>query len=97
MEKRIQISIKLYEMMVDYIQNHFDPSDQQRFMEIYRGIEAKREADLRHNLYSAYKAEMDPTAREMLRSSYLDKAGIPPHGRWNEETERKFREDNFNF
>ncbi len=76
MEKRIQISIKLYEMMVDYIQNHFDPSDQQRFMEIYRGIEAKREADLRHNLYSAYKAEMDPTAREMLRSSLFVCTGM---------------------
>ena len=95
MEKRIQISLKLYEMMVAYIQDHPDPSDLQRFMAIRHGIDMKRDAEIRRNLYSAYKTETDPETREMLRASYLNKAGIPSHGRWNEEAECRFREANF--
>ena len=69
MEKRIQIPVRLYEMMVDYIQDHYDPSDQQRFLAIRHGIEAKHDAEIRRNLYSAYKAETVPTTREALRLS----------------------------
>jgi len=95
MEKRIQIPLTLYSLMVEYIQEHYDPCDQQRFMKIRAGIEEKRQAEIRRNLYSAYKAETDPEAREMLRISYLDKAGFPSHGRWGEQTEKSFREGNF--
>lgn len=95
MEKRIQIPQALYSLMVDYIYAHYDPDDQQRFMKIRAGIEAKQQAETRRNLYSAYKAESDPETREMLRISYLDKAGIPSHGRWGEEAEKNFREGNF--
>ncbi len=95
MEKRIQIPQALYSLMVEYIQDHYDPDDQQRFMKIRAGIEAKQQAEIRRNLYSAYKAEPDPETREMLRVSYLDKAGIPSHGRWGEEAEKCFREGNF--
>ncbi len=97
MEKRIQIPLKLYEMMVSYIEDHFDPSDRQRYMAICHGVDEKRDADIRRNLYSAYKSETNPVTREILRSSYLDKAGIPSHGRWNEETERNYREGNLTF
>ncbi len=97
MEKRIQIPMKLYEMMVDYIQDHYDPSDQYRFLAIRHGIEAKHDAEIRRNLYSAYKAESDPATREALRLSYLDKAGVPSHGRWSEKEEKNFREGNFSF
>ena len=97
MEKRIQIPQALYSLMVDYILDHYDPNDQQRFTQIYNGIERKRQAELRHNLYSAYKTETDTESREMLRISYLDKAGIPSHGRWEEETEMKYREGKFDF
>ena len=96
MEKRIQIPLALYSLMVDYIQDHYDPDDRQRFMKIRAGIEEKQQAEIRRNLYSAYKAESYPEAREMLRISYLDKAGVPSHGRWGEETEKNFREGNFN-
>ena len=82
MEKRIQIPQALYSLMVEYIQDHYDPDDRQRFMRIRNGIEQKQQAEIRRNLYSAYKAEIDPETREMLRISYLDKAGIPSHGRW---------------
>ena len=95
MEKRIQIPLALYSLMVDYIQDHYDPDDRQRFMKIRAGIEEKQQADIRRNLYSAYKAASDPETREMLRISYLDKAGIPSHGRWGEEAEKCFREGNF--
>ena len=37
----------------------------------------------------------DPETREMLRISYLDEAGIPSHVRWGDETEKSFREGNF--
>ena len=52
MEKRIQIPVRLYEMMVDYIQDHYDPSDQQRFLAIRHGIEAKHDAEIFHKLAS---------------------------------------------
>ena len=97
MEKRIQIPLALYSLMVEYILDHYDPDDRQRFMKIHDGIEEKHQAEIRRNLYSAYKAEADPETREMLRISYLDKAGIPSHGRWGEETEKRFREGDFDF
>ncbi len=95
MEKRTQIPLKLYEMMVGYIKDHYDPSDKQRYMEISHGIQMKREAEIRRNLYSAYKTEADPVTREMIRTSYLDKVGIPSHGRWSEQAELHFREGLF--
>ena len=97
MEKRVQISQSLYLMMVNYIMDHYDPNDRERFIHIRDGIERKRQADIRHNLYSAYKTETDPETREILRASYLDTAGVPSHGRWDEEAEASFREGNFAF
>lgn len=95
MEKRTQLPTTLYELMVAYIEDHYDPEDQQRFRSIQAGINRKREAEIRRNLYLAYKKESDPETREMLRISYLDKAGIPSHGRWDETTERKYKNGDF--
>ena len=95
MEKRIQLPLSLYELMVSYIQDHYDPDDRQRFNNILSGVKAKQDAEIRRNLYSAYKTETDPETRKMLRISYLDEAGIPSHGRWGEETEKSFLEGNF--
>ena len=95
MNKRIQIPAELYSLMVDYIQDHYDPADSQRFNAISAGIKAKQDAEIRRSLYSAYKTQADPEAREVLRQSYLDKAGVPSHGRWSEKTEVLFREGNF--
>lgn len=97
MEKRIQIPAALYNLMVEYIQDHYDPDDRQRYNTISVGIKAKQDAEIRRNLYSAYKSQTDPETREMLRQSYLDKAGIPSHGRWSEKAEDLFREGNFEF
>ena len=95
MEKRIQLPITLYKLMVAYIQDHYDPEDQQRFGQIVAGLERKRDAEIRRNLYSAYKTESDPETREILRISYLDKAGVSSHGRWGEATERKYMNSEF--
>ena len=95
MEKRIQIPVSLYKLMVEYIEDHFDPGDRDRFFAIRSGVERKSAAEIRHNLYSAYKTSPDPEVREMTRCAYLDMAGIPSHGRWNEETENHFRDGNF--
>ncbi len=95
MEKRIQIPQSLYEMMIGYIYDHYDPADRQRFLAIRDGVERKREAEIRRNLYSAYKTEADSDTREMLRTAYLDKAGVPSHGRWSKLTDELFRKGNF--
>ncbi len=97
MVKRIQIPAPLYELMVDYIQDHYDPADQQRFNAILNGVKAKQNAEIRRNLYTAYKTQTEPEAREMLRQSYLDKAGYPSHARWAEEVEKLFFEGNLDF
>lgn len=95
MKKRIQLPLSLYDLMVSYIQDHYDPNDRQRFNDIMSGVKAKQDAEIRRNLYSAYKNESDPETREMLRVSYLDKAGIPSHSRWDEATERKYMNGDF--
>jgi len=95
MKKRIQLPIALYELMVAYIQDHYDPEDEQRFKQIVAGLERMRDAEMRRNLYTAYKMEPDPETRELLRNSYLDKAGIPSHGRWGETAERKHMNGEF--
>ena len=41
MEKRIQIPARLYEQMVSYIDNHYDPRDSSRYAAIQHGIEQK--------------------------------------------------------
>ena len=95
MEKRTQIPVSLYEAMIDYIQKHYDPSCKEQYLFIYRGVISKQDAEIKRNLYSAYKTEKDPDTREMLRLSYLDKAGIPSHGRWTREVEEEFKKGNF--
>ena len=97
MKKRIQIPVTLFEMMVGYIRDHYDPSDRQRYISILKGVEEKRDAEIRHNMYTAYKIQSDPETREALRASYLDKAGIPSHGRWEREAEEHFKEGDFTF
>ena len=97
MDKRIQIPLALYEAMVGYIGDHYDPHDRSRFDYIQKEVKRKREAESRRNMYSAYKSQADPEEREKLRQAYLDEVGIPSHGRWGEETEAQFRKGNFDF
>ena len=96
MEKKIQIPLELFETMVAYIQDHFDALDSKRYNYICRGVENKRQAEIKHNLYSAYKAQTNSETREILRHAYLDQAGIPSHGRWDAQGENQFRQRTFN-
>ena len=66
----------LYELMVSYIQSHYDPDDGERFNRIRLGIEAKQNAEIRRNLFTGYMTQTEPETREMLRRAYLSEAGI---------------------
>ena len=90
MKKRIQIPVRLYEQMVSYIRNHYDSLDSSTYYAIQQGVERKRDAEIRHSIYSSYKTSDDPDTREMLRQSYLEKSGIT--GIWGEELERKIKD-----
>ncbi len=76
MAKRIQIPVDLYELMIDYIQSHYDPEDRDRFNTIRLGIEAKRAAEIRRNLFTGYMTQEEPETKEILRKAYLVEAGI---------------------
>ena len=82
MQKRIQIRLDQYDLMVAYILDHYDPDDIDRFRRIIRGISEKQEAMNRHNVYSIYKTVNDQETKEIARQMYLDKAGIPTEFRW---------------
>lgn len=74
MAKRIQIPLELYELMVGYIHDHYDPNDQERFTKISSGIAAKRAALLQHDLFTEYMTQKEPEIREILRQVYLSEA-----------------------
>ena len=85
MGKNIQIPLDLYEAMVTYICNHYDPVDRDLHQWICNGIRIKERNIIRRNLFSAYKTETDSETKETLRQAYLDETGIPSHGRWSAE------------
>ena len=82
MQKRIQIRLDQYDLMVAYILDHYDSDDIERFRRIVHGINEKQEAMNRHNVYSIYKTVKDQETKEIARQMYLDKAGIPTEFRW---------------
>ena len=47
-----------------------------------RGIEAKQEAMIRHNVYTIYKSSENDQTRETARQIYLEKAGIRQDLTW---------------
>ncbi len=74
MQKRIQISLELYYLMKDYIEDHYDADDSVRYYKIRKGIEEKEMASLRRGLYSEYKSN----GNEEARKAYLELTGIRP-------------------
>ena len=68
--------------MVEYIHDHYDPDDINRYHRIELGIEAKQDAIARHNAYTVYKSENDPEMRELARQIFLEKTGIHQDFRW---------------
>ena len=83
MTKRIQIPLELYELMVGYIHDHYDPDDRERFTKISCGISAKRAAIIQHNLFTEYMTQKEPEIREIMRQAYLSGTDIPENNKQN--------------
>ena len=81
-DKRIQIPLKLYNLMITYIYDHYDETDRERFGQICNGIEQKADACLRHTAYSISKSHSDPQKREAARQYYLNLVGMTDSFRW---------------
>lgn len=82
MQKRIQIQYDLYGLMVEYILDHYDANDLDRYHRIVSGIDEKRKAMTRHNVYTVYKMAKDQETKEIARKMYLEEAGIHPDFQW---------------
>ena len=82
MPKRIQIRNDLYDLMVEYIMDHYDADDMDRYRRIVCGIDEKRKAMTRHNAYTIYKSAKDQETKKITRKMYLGKAGIHPDFQW---------------
>lgn len=82
MQKRIQIKMELFELMVSYIRDHYDTDDRERYHRITDGVEEKQEALAKHNAYTVYKTGQDKETREAARQIYLEKTGMLPDFRW---------------
>ena len=82
MKKRIQIRNDLYDLMVEYIMDHYDADDMDRYRRIVCGIDEKRKAMARHNVYTIYKSAKDQETKEIARKMYLGEAGIHPDFQW---------------
>ena len=54
-DKRIQIPLRLYDLMIAYIYDHYDETDRERFGQICRGIEQKTNAILQNYAYTINK------------------------------------------
>ena len=82
LRQRIQIPKELFELMAEYIYDHYDPEDQKRYRNIVDGLQQKKEAILRHKLYSLYKTSDSDEKKELARQMYLDMVGIQEDFRW---------------
>lgn len=82
MHNRIQIPSELYDLMAGYILDHYDADDADRYHRIVRGINEKKDAITRRNVYSVYKTAQDQETKELARQIYLEKAGIRQDFRW---------------
>ena len=78
MTKRIQIPLELYELMVGYIHDHYDPDDRERFAKI-----SKPAAIIQHNLFTEYMTQKEPEIREIMRQAYLSGTDIPENNKQN--------------
>ena len=84
--ENVQIPFKLFLMMGDYVQNHYDSNMTDTYNYICRCYEEKKEARFRHVLYKIYKtSSVPPETREVARHMYLDRIGMREKYRWSSE------------
>ena len=80
MKKNVQIP---YELFIDLVYVHLlDSDDAEIWKRIERGLDAKVEALIAHELYEKYKTAPTDEEREKARLEYLDKRGIHKDFRW---------------
>lgn len=82
MSKNIQISIDLFQDLIDYFLN--GQTDVAQFQMIKSQLSAKLEALQRRALFSGYKSSSG-SDREQLRTAYLDSVGMLPGFRSDRE------------
>ena len=80
MAKNVQISQEPFLDLVRYFL--LDDSSKSRLNAIQRGLEAKIDNMVKHELYTASKTADSPEDRETARQQYLDKVGIHKDFRW---------------
>lgn len=74
MAKNVQISQELFFDLVRYF--CLDDTSEPRLNAIQRGLEAKIDNMVKHELYTASKTAETPEEREKARQQYLDKVGM---------------------
>ena len=80
-EKSITIPEALWLELARYVIADPEPYDQIRHDACIKGIEAKLEAQIKHDLYTRYKTAT-PEQVEEARRAYCERAGIPESYRW---------------
>ena len=77
-DKQIQIPQALFaEIMAYFLLDKEDVRES-----IKKGLEAKLDAIVKHELYTKYKTAGTEEQREQARKEYLDKIGVPDSFRW---------------
>ena len=80
MKKNVQIP---YELFIDLVHVHLLESDDTDIRKrIERGLNAKVESLVAHELYEKYKTSPTEEEREKARLEYLDRRGIHKDFRW---------------
>ena len=79
--RQIQIPEALFTQMCAYfLMPEFQT--EQNIEAIKRGINAKLDRMVEHDLYTKYKTAPNAEQREQARQEYLEKVGIPESFRW---------------
>lgn len=80
-EKQIQIPEKLFMQMAAFCLME-EYRTEQNYKDIEKGIYAKLDRQIEHDLYTKYKTAPTEQQKEEARNEYLDRKGIHPDFRW---------------
>lgn len=83
MTKTVQISEELFLNLVKYhLCGLYNDADLNQLIE--SELQAKFDAVMNRELYTAYKTAQTAEEREQARQAYLDRKGIPEDFRWSQ-------------
>ena len=83
-DRQVKITMRLFNIMVSYIYDHYDELDCVRFEEIYSGINKKIDDCLRRTARSIANPQLSPAERELARRRYGDMVCATEIYRWPE-------------